>query len=143
MTTTEAAPAASSEKATDAANDAADEATDIAAINEHDVDQILDNLIDNAITYAPGRVTVAAGRSNGRVFLSVEDQGPGIAPDDQEHLTERFFRGRGAPPGGSGLGLAIVKELAEQWEGTVEIHSRVDAGTRVDVLLPRASEEDE
>ena len=47
-------------------------------------------------------------------------------------VTERFFRGRGAPSGGSGLGLAIARELAERWGGGIEVHSDA-GGTRVDV----------
>ena len=51
-------------------------------------------------------------------------------------MTERFFRGRGAPPGGSGLGLAIARELAERWGGGIDVRGGVD-GTRVDVWFPR------
>ena len=49
-------------------------------------------------------------------------------------MTERFFRGRGAPAGGSGLGLAIARELAERWGGGIEVHAGA-GGTRVDVFF--------
>jgi two-component system sensor histidine kinase TctE len=103
-----------------------------------DIDQILDNLIDNAISHAPGPIVVESGRANGRVFLAVEDRGSGIAPDEVHRVTERFFRGRGAPSGGSGLGLAIVRELAEKWGGSVAITSPEEGGTRVEVRLQPA-----
>jgi signal transduction histidine kinase len=103
--------------------------------NPTDVDQILDNLLDNAISYAAGEITVESGRSNGRVFVAVRDHGPGIPSEDLERVTERFYRGRGAPGGGSGLGLAIARELAEKWGGTVEVTSEPGAGTRVEVRL--------
>lgn len=103
-----------------------------------DLDQILDNLLDNAISYAPGEVTVESGSSNGRVFVAVTDRGPGIAPADLERVTERFYRGGGAPSGGSGLGLAIARQLAEKWGGTLEVMNGDEGGTRVEVQLPPA-----
>jgi signal transduction histidine kinase len=100
-----------------------------------DIDQILDNLIDNAIAYAPGPIVIETGSAAGRAFLAVEDRGPGIAPDERQRVTERFFRGRRAPAGGSGLGLAIVRELAEKWGGSVIVTAPAEGGTRVEVRL--------
>lgn len=100
-----------------------------------DVDQILDNLLDNAIAYAPGPVVVRVERRDRRVVLAVDDRGPGIPAEERGRVTERFYRGRGAPPGGSGLGLAIVRELAERWGGGVEVLERPGGGTRVEVSL--------
>jgi two-component system, OmpR family, sensor kinase len=100
-----------------------------------DVDQILDNLIDNAVTYAPGPVLIEAGRTDGRAFIAVQDRGPGIASDERHRVTDRFFRGRGAPSGGTGLGLAIVRDLSEKWGGTVTVESPEEGGTRVEVRL--------
>ncbi len=101
-----------------------------------DLDQVLDNLLDNALAYAPGPITVEAGRRDQRAFLAVQDRGPGIPEGDRGRVTERFFRGRGARPGGSGLGLAIVRELAEKWGGAVEIVTPPEGGTRIEVTLP-------
>jgi signal transduction histidine kinase len=103
--------------------------------NPSDVDQILDNLLDNAIAYAPGEIAIETGADDGRVFVAVQDHGPGIAQEDVTKVTERFFRGRGAPSGGSGLGLAIAKELAEKWGGSVLVTSGPGEGTRVEVRL--------
>ena len=106
--------------------------------NPADLDQILDNLLDNAISYAPGEVSIESGRADGRVFVAVQDRGPGIATDDIARVTERFYRGRGAPAGGSGLGLAIARQLAEKWGGELRIAPREGGGTRVEVRLEPA-----
>jgi signal transduction histidine kinase len=110
----------------------------IAQANPSDLDQILDNLIDNAISYAPGDVTLESGRRDGRVFVAVQDRGRGIPPDELTDVTERFYRGRGAPSGGSGLGLAIARDLAEKWGGSLHVESAEGAGTRVEVRLRSA-----
>jgi len=109
-----------------------------ARVDPTDLDQILDNLLDNATAYAPGEVTLESGGSNGRVFVAVQDRGPGIAPDDLARVTERFYRGRGVSSGGSGLGLAIARQLAEKWGGTLRVESIGGAGTRVEVHLDAA-----
>ena len=103
-----------------------------------DLDQILDNLLDNATAYAPGEVTIESGGSNGRVFVAVQDRGPGIAPQDLARVTERFYRGRGVPSGGSGLGLAIARQLVEKWGGTLDVQSEHGEGTRVEIRLDAA-----
>ena len=109
-----------------------------ASVDPTDLDQILDNLLDNATAYAPGEVTIESGGLNGRLFVAVQDQGPGIAWDDLARVTERFYRGRGAPSGGSGLGLAIARQLAEKWGGTLSVESIGGEGTRVEVRLDAA-----
>jgi signal transduction histidine kinase len=68
--------------------------------------------------------------------VAVRDRGPGIPADERERVTERFYRGRGAPSGGSGLGLAIVTDLARRWGGAVRLEAPSDGGTRVVVGFP-------
>jgi two-component system, OmpR family, sensor kinase len=109
-----------------------------ARVDPTDLDQILDNLLDNATTYAPGDVMVESGRSNGRLFVAVQDRGGGIDPVDVPRVTERFYRGREVPTGGSGLGLAIARQLAEKWGGTLNVESTVGDGTRIEVRLDAA-----
>ncbi|MDP8998820.1 MAG: ATP-binding protein, partial [Myxococcota bacterium] len=75
------------------------------------------NLIDNALKYAPGSkvVTVRADREDGGVVVRVVDHGPGVTPEDQGRIFERFVRGstaRSRPIRGSGIGLALVKHIA-------------------------------
>lgn len=84
---------------------------------------LLTNLIDNAIRYtAPsGRVDVSVQPSDANVQLIVQDNGPGIAPDERERVFDRFYRGRDAAAGGSGLGLAIVRQISEMHGGSVTL----------------------
>jgi two-component system sensor histidine kinase TctE len=79
------------------------------------LEDLLGNLVDNALHYTPsgGHVTVRAGVRNGRPFLEVEDDGPGIAEDQRNKVRERFYRIPGTAGQGCGLGLAIVSEIAE------------------------------
>jgi two-component system sensor histidine kinase BaeS len=103
--------------------------------------QIVANLIENACTYARSRVTVGlaeAGPGGGYV-ITVDDNGPGIAPSDLERVFERFYqadRGRNRLMG-SGLGLAIVAELATAMGGRVRAVSPFgpDGGSRFEVWL--------
>ncbi|KAF1043944.1 sensor histidine kinase [Xylophilus sp.] len=76
--------------------------------------ELLANLVDNAVRYTPegGTVTIRCGLRNGRVFLEVEDDGPGIPPAERARVTQRFYRVRGTVGEGSGLGLAIADEIA-------------------------------
>ena len=94
-----------------------------AQANATDVDQILDNMIENAMTYAPGPIDVQTGTAERRAFVAVRDHGPGIPAEEQAKVTERFYRGKTAPPGGSGLGLAIARDLAERWGGALSVQS--------------------
>ena len=103
------------------------------------IEQIIDNLLDNALVYAPGDVRVATTARDGLAIIEVRDHGPGIAPDELDHVTERFYRGSGARAGGSGLGLAIVQELAERDGGSMGVSRAPDGGTIVEISFPAAS----
>ena len=107
-----------------------------AVADRDDVDQVLDVLIDNALTYAPGPIEVSATAHGDRAGISVADRGPGIPSDEASRVTERFYRGHGAPTGGSGLGLAIARELAERWGGGLAVGGD-EAGARIDVWFRR------
>jgi two-component system sensor histidine kinase TctE len=75
--------------------------------------ELLSNLVDNALNYTPagGVVTLRCGALPGGAFLEVEDDGPGIPPEERPRVVERFQRAAGAPGVGSGLGLAIVSDI--------------------------------
>lgn len=110
-----------------------------AQANATDVDQILDNLVDNAVTYAPGAIELSTGTLERRAFVAVRDHGPGIPTEEQSKVTERFYRGKAAPPGGSGLGLAIARDLAERWGGGLFVQSAEGGGTQVELRFRATS----
>lgn len=103
---------------------------------------LLDNLIDNSIRYA-GRgssVTVSLQlRRDGSISLSVEDDGPGVAPELLPHLSERFFRAPGNAEEGSGLGLAIVQRIAERHQAKVVYRLGEPHGLNIEVRFPPVS----
>lgn len=100
--------------------------------------RVLVNLVDNAFRHTPptSAVRVDLACADGWVRLSVADDGPGIADDDQARVFERFARGRGAAGPGTGLGLALSREIAERHGGTLDIDSQVRRGTRAVLALP-------
>jgi two-component system, OmpR family, sensor kinase len=107
---------------------------------EEDLAIVLDNLIENALHYSPAGSTVSIeyGRDGTSAFLAVLDDGPGIAPGEEDAVFERFNRGRAGKSGasGTGLGLAIVQTLAERWGGTAALRARPEGGTRAEIRLP-------
>jgi signal transduction histidine kinase len=101
--------------------------------------QILVNLIGNAIRYSPEgeRVAVHFARSGNTASVSVQDQGPGVAPADQQRIFERFERAH-ANETGTGLGLAISRRLARSMGGDVTLDSAPGHGARFTLTLPSA-----
>ncbi|MDH0866684.1 ATP-binding protein [Mitsuaria sp. GD03876] len=100
---------------------------------------MIDNLVDNAIKYSPqgGEVVVRLSRMAGRAVLSIDDQGPGIAPELRARVFDRFFRSPDQTQSGSGLGLAIVKSVVERHRGQVHLTTPdANPGLRVVVHLP-------
>ena len=108
--------------------------------DREEIVQVLQNLIQNAIKYGreDGAIEVRVGRDaargsrDARVWVSVADNGPGIAPEHLPRLTERFYRVNAASSrekGGTGLGLAIVKHIMNRHRGELRIASRLGAGS--------------
>ncbi|MGH8779992.1 ATP-binding protein [Paraburkholderia sp.] len=100
---------------------------------------LLDNLIDNAIKYGRtgGTIEVTVQKDMGRVRLTVRDDGPGVAPDDLAHLTNRFFRATGNQATGSGLGLSIVERIAEHFDAQLYFGAGIGKrGLAVEVSFP-------
>jgi PAS domain S-box-containing protein len=99
----------------------------------------LDNLLGNAIKYgAPhAPVVVRLVQHEREIALSVHNQGPPIAPEDQARIFQPYQRveHQGSAPKGWGLGLTLVRSMAEAHGGTVRVHSAADAGTTFTVTL--------
>ena len=107
--------------------------------------QVVRNLIDNALSFSPkgGTVRVTGTREPGRIVIRVEDEGPGIPPENFERIFDRFHTDRPDSFGEhSGLGLAISRQIVEAHGGTIRAENRMDgdrvAGARFTVKLPEA-----
>ncbi|HEV8677676.1 MAG TPA: HAMP domain-containing sensor histidine kinase, partial [Candidatus Paceibacterota bacterium] len=110
------------------------------------LEQLVINLTNNALQYTPkngrGRVTVTIRpEADGKLMLSVADNGIGIAKDDLAHILEPFYRGdksraRNIKEAGTGLGLSIVHEIVRQHNGEIRVSSTQGKGTTVAVVLP-------
>ncbi|HSO96623.1 MAG TPA: HAMP domain-containing sensor histidine kinase [Acidimicrobiia bacterium] len=101
--------------------------------------RLVRNLFDNAGAHARRRVAVSVTTREGAVRLVVDDDGPGIPPQDREHVFDRFTRldeGRARDGGSAGLGLAMVRAIAERHGGTVEVTDAPIGGARFVVHLP-------
>jgi len=119
----------------------ADLATAVVLGDPSRLDQVVTNLLTNALKFTPpgGDVHVSVSRMNGEARMEVEDSGPGIAPDEIDHVFERFWRGGAArSASGSGVGLAVVAELVRAHHGRVEVASSPGEGARFLVTLPAA-----
>ncbi len=101
------------------------------------------NLLANAVRLAPAgtSVTVACARHDAWNTITVADEGPGIAPEDQQRVFQRFWRGdkrQAREQGRSGLGLTIVRQVMEAHGGRVDLSSNVDDGSTFVLWFPRS-----
>ena len=97
-------------------------------------------LVDNAIRHTPrgGSVRVCVRSDGPDAVLEVDDDGPGIRPEDMSHVFERFWRAPGQATGGTGLGLAIAKSIVDLHDGRIIVTNRAEGGARFIVRLPVA-----
>lgn len=111
------------------------------------IERIVTNLVSNAAKYSPPntRIDVRITADGETVKVAVDDQGPGVPPDERERIFSRFYRGDGdhvLRTRGVGIGLAVVAEYVEQLDGTVEVGTSPSGGARFTVRFPLAREED-
>lgn len=106
---------------------------------------ILDNLLSNAVKYSPtgGRIHIALGARDGHAVLDMQDEGPGIDPQERSQVFEAFYQGETVPKGhvkGTGLGLSIAQEYVKLHQGSIEIIDQ-PRGAHLRVTLPLTSTE--
>lgn len=108
--------------------------------DEFRIEQVITNLLTNALRYGQGRpvvVTVGEREQEPEAFVSVRDQGMGIAPEDQERIFEQFERTEGAAQvAGLGLGLYIARQIAQAHQGRLEVRSTPGEGSEFILSLP-------
>jgi signal transduction histidine kinase len=97
--------------------------------------QIISNLLSNAFRWTPdgGRVELGLVAANGRISVAVDDNGPGVALEEQERIFRPFWS---RDDSGTGLGLAIAHELALALGGRIELDSTPGRGSRFELVLP-------
>lgn len=113
----------------------------VANIDQEKCRQILFNLLSNAFKFTPagGQIVVKVSVENGRLQLTVADTGPGIHPDDQPYLFDRFFqttRPDKPAEGGTGIGLNLCQEYARLFGGSIEVESTLGQGSVFRVEFP-------
>lgn len=103
--------------------------------------QVIDNLIGNAVKFSPAESTIRVRfwRDGKFARVSVQDEGPGIAPDDQHRIFGEFQRIEGSGHGvekGTGLGLAIARRIVEAHQGVLEVQSTLGVGATFSFAIP-------
>ena len=106
--------------------------------DERKLKQVLLNLLTNAVKFTPpgGCVKVVARRESDQISISINDNGVGIAPEDQARLFENFRQVGAARAEGTGLGLALSKRFVELHGGSVAVDSAPGKGSTFTVVLP-------
>lgn len=109
------------------------------------LEQVIVNLVQNAVESFPDerpvsqrKISLSSKIQAGGVEICVADNGGGISPEDQKHLTEPFFTRRQAR-GGTGLGLYVTAAIVKEHGGVMTFESQIDAGTTVRIWLPARS----
>lgn len=110
---------------------------------KQDLEEVLGNLMDNAGKWAKSRVSIEVttepvnGAGTEQLLIRIEDDGPGLTPDECEQAQKRGRRLDETVPG-TGLGLSIVNDLAQSYHGHVELDRAESGGLRADLYLPSA-----
>lgn len=101
------------------------------------------NLIGNAVKFSPkgGEIRIKMMRTEGAVVFTIEDDGPGIVPGDEEHIFTKFYQSESTHGmEGNGLGLALVRQIVEMSGGSVDVQNLEAGGCRFTVRLPLEQE---
>lgn len=105
------------------------------------IKRVLTNLLVNALHYGQGWARISSGRSLESAWFQIDDDGPGIEPDQQTQLFQPWIRGVKTPvsnhlAGGNGLGLAIVKKIVDNHQGRLHLSRNTRNGLAIRVILP-------
>jgi two-component system sensor histidine kinase KdpD len=107
------------------------------------MEHVLANILLNATRYTPAgspiRISAGLEADPARIFITVTDRGPGIAPELMPHLFQKFHRGSNVRAGGLGLGLSIVRGFVQAQGGEVVVANRGEGGASFTVYLPFAA----
>jgi two-component system sensor histidine kinase PhoQ len=103
--------------------------------DEGDLTELLGNLLDNAFKWGRTQVRVSAEAAGGRLTLSVEDDGQGVAPEQAQRVLERGVRADQSVPG-QGIGLAVVHDIVDAYGGELRIERSGLGGARIILVLP-------
>lgn len=111
------------------------------------LERILENLLSNAVKYSPtgSVITLAVGGAADAPTITVDDAGPGIAPEERRVVFNPFYRGESehvTRTRGAGIGLAVVADLVERLHGRVRVATSPAGGTRIEVRLQPAVDAD-
>lgn len=103
--------------------------------------RVFANVLENGIRYnnPGGKVEITVSSDNGHVVVSIVDNGPGISPEEQAHIFERFYRAdksRSRHSGGAGLGLSIAAHIVHIHMGEISVESEIGKGSKFSVRLP-------
>jgi two-component system sensor histidine kinase/response regulator len=104
--------------------------------------RVFQNLLDNALKFTPpgGEISLTVSPTNGSVCVEIEDNGPGMSPEEQTRIFHRFGQGRAGRrfSPGTGLGLFLCKQIVDAHKGEIKCLSKEGQGTKFLVTLPAA-----
>lgn len=119
---------------------------DIALADEGHLRNVMQNLLDNAIKYSAGppAIEIATAATGSQLVIAISDQGPGIAPEHQQRIFEKFYRvPNGRAIKGFGLGLSYVREALRAQGGSIRLESTPGKGSTFLIALPLAAADTE
>lgn len=103
-----------------------------------DLEELLGNLLDNAFKWADGRIALHAAAVDGKIVITVEDDGPGLTEDERARVLKRGARLDESVPG-SGLGLSIVEDISGLYQGSFALDISQFGGVKAQLTLPQAA----
>ena len=114
--------------------------TTLMQADRYKLEQVFINLIDNAVKYSDdGKITLSTCNDKSNLIFKISDNGSGIAAEHLSRIFERFYvvdKSRSRRLGGTGLGLSIVKHIINLHNGTIDVESKIGAGTTFIIRLP-------